>query len=403
MAIVKRKILLADQISDESASLRRALQRASFEVIWAEDGSNAYQICLEKMPRIILCEIELHGVNGLQLFSQVKQNYRTRDIPFVFLTSEKELDQRVKSMALGVDDFITRPLYPDEVTARLESLLHETEIVEETRKELQHGFAGNLKEMNLVDLIQTMELGKKSGILKLQRNSHTGYVYIFDGQVYDATMENFVGKQALYRLLTWLDGSFQVEIKSIHTTRAIAENNKEIIGEGVVRIDRWRQISSLLPPLNTFLRVTQLSNGHLLTNSEKEVAQLFGTGQPIFEIVDECKLDDIECLEIIKRLYAAGVLERHLTESALQERRSFLPRPQSTAVQVLGKQHIHRTLARLIKKTGSNGKKLIVQSHTGSELIVPEKDAAAYSPSTRKKSKLFLTKSELMLIRQRLA
>lgn len=402
MAIVKKKILFADQISDESASLRRTLQRASFDVIWVEDGSNAYQICLENIPSVILSEIELSGSGGIQFFSQVKQNYRTRDIPFVFLTSEKELDQRVKSMALGVDDLITKPLYPDEVTARLESLLQETEIVEETRKELQHGFAGNLKEMNLVDLIQTMELGKKSGILKLQRNSHTGYVYIFDGQVYDATMENFVGKQALYRLLTWLDGSFQVEIKSIHTTRAISENNKEIIGEGVVRIDRWRQISSLLPPLNTFLRVTQLSNGHLLTNNEKEVARLFGTGQPIFEIVDECKLDDIECLEIIKRLYAAGVLEKHMTESTLMDRRSFLIRPQGNSIKVLGKQNIYRTLVKFMKKAGPNGKGLVAQNQTDSD-SQPKPMSVSNNPSARKKTKLYLTKSELMLIRQKIA
>ncbi|MDZ7318744.1 MAG: response regulator, partial [candidate division KSB1 bacterium] len=210
-----KKVVLIDNDTSYVLPLKSEFEKADYEVIYFDDSQKAREALQHLVPDIILCEVELPQINGHALFKEVRSLAATKSVPFIFLSGQKRVDDRIKSMELGVDDYIVKPCSIEEIMARVRALLREISETNEHQSQPEKGFSGNLTEMNLVDLIQTLELGKKSAVLKLKHNTSTGLVFLKHGEVIDATLDNLPPDQALLRMFTWTVGTFVVEMSAI--------------------------------------------------------------------------------------------------------------------------------------------------------------------------------------------
>jgi len=225
MGNANKKVLIADSQSSSVVGLKNGLTEAGYEVYYAEDGNKALELVNQKHPHIILSDVNLPQLDGHRLLKLLRANADTRTIPFIFLSAQKHVDERIKSISMGVDDYIVKPYYLDEVLARIEMLLNEVENSEANLKHGKDGFFGNLSEMNLVDLIQTLEVGKKSAILRLKRNGIEGQVSIQSGEVINAALDKYQPEQALAKMFTWTEGQFYVDLREVNSPKVISSDN----------------------------------------------------------------------------------------------------------------------------------------------------------------------------------
>jgi diguanylate cyclase (GGDEF)-like protein len=123
-AFVRREIALV--VDDDEQVLRlvkRVLERAGFEVVTVSDGTAAHNMAVEWRPDIILLDLMLGETTGDQIMSQLRDDFRTRLIPVVFLTVRDSLKDKVEHLMSGADDYVTKPFIPEELVARLRAVM----------------------------------------------------------------------------------------------------------------------------------------------------------------------------------------------------------------------------------------------------------------------------------------
>lgn len=139
------RILIVDDVATNRIVLKGKLSAACYRVLQAETGRVALRIAEREAPELILLDLELNDTDGVAVCGRPRANPATRTIPIVMLTASSDLADRLRALAAGVDDFLTRPVDEPLLLARLGSLLRarETEAVLSLREMTGHelGFA----------------------------------------------------------------------------------------------------------------------------------------------------------------------------------------------------------------------------------------------------------------------
>lgn len=109
MVSERKKILLIEDDKDLRETTCEFLSDEGFYALCAESGSKGVQMAIEHAPDIILCDINLPGINGYEVYNMLHQINTTSVIPFVFLTAKSSKEDILAGMHLGADDYITKP------------------------------------------------------------------------------------------------------------------------------------------------------------------------------------------------------------------------------------------------------------------------------------------------------
>lgn len=117
------KILIADDDHRLCELLRLALVRAGYDVIIAPDGPTAISVAEAESPDLIVLDVGLPGMDGVEAYRHIRTG---SDVPILFLTANDQEIDRVVGLELGADDFVTKPLSPRVVLARLRKMLKRT-------------------------------------------------------------------------------------------------------------------------------------------------------------------------------------------------------------------------------------------------------------------------------------
>jgi len=122
----RRQVALA---VDDSLSARRSLaqfvQDAGLEVRTARDGLEAIEIINGKRPDIVLADLEMPRMNGLELAAHLRANQTTRDLPVIMITSRSTDKHRREAEAMGVNVYLTKPFAEDELLGHIKKLLRQ--------------------------------------------------------------------------------------------------------------------------------------------------------------------------------------------------------------------------------------------------------------------------------------
>jgi pSer/pThr/pTyr-binding forkhead associated (FHA) protein len=122
-------------------------------------------------------------------------------------------------------------------------------------------FRGSLREIPLVDLLQMLATARKSGLLVLKAGNETGRVFLEEGHVYYACMEDWVEvdpHKVLYRLLGWTSGTFALEKSDVRPfANPITESSDALLLEGMRQLDELRNLGHDLPPLDAQVEVAR--------------------------------------------------------------------------------------------------------------------------------------------------
>lgn len=116
-------ILVVDDEKDIADVVQYNLEKEGFKTVWARDGNQALKLAYNTTPDLIVLDLMLPGINGLELCRLLKKDDRTNNVPIIFLTVKNEEIDKVVGLELGADDYITKPFSPREVVARVKAVL----------------------------------------------------------------------------------------------------------------------------------------------------------------------------------------------------------------------------------------------------------------------------------------
>ena len=119
----KKTIFAVDDEEDILELIRHNLTREGFQVTTAANGENAVKAIAQKPPDLILLDLMLPGIDGLEVCRILKKENRTADIPVIMLTAKGEESDVITGLELGADDYITKPFSLKVLIARIHALL----------------------------------------------------------------------------------------------------------------------------------------------------------------------------------------------------------------------------------------------------------------------------------------
>lgn len=198
----KPKILLLDddQVFLEIYEELLAALPSKPDVRTTSSGSRALAILDSEPIRLFLCDLKMPKMDGLQVLTIVRRKFPK--LRTVVLTSLHDEQFRSRAYALGVDMYWQKPASQVETKMFLEcmeSLLG---------RGADNGFRG-VQSKSLVDIIQLECLSQSSSVLKITHGSTFGKVWVDQGEVVDAEVEDLRGEAAFHRILAWKTGGFE--------------------------------------------------------------------------------------------------------------------------------------------------------------------------------------------------
>ena len=139
MVKIKQKVLVVDDEDNIRMLVRFNLEKAGYEVFEAEDGRKAVEIAVDLTPDIVLLDLMLPGIDGLEVCRNLKRNPRTAALPIIMLTAKSDEIDRVIGLELGADDYMTKPFSQRELVARIKAVLRRSNVLAGNGEELVLG------------------------------------------------------------------------------------------------------------------------------------------------------------------------------------------------------------------------------------------------------------------------
>jgi DNA-binding response OmpR family regulator len=314
--VAKQQLLLVDADSRSVRVLEVSLKKAGYSVTTAKDGVDALAKIELSTPDLILSDTRLPKLDGYALVRKLKERPEWAPIPVVFLTSQKSIEDKIRGLELGVEDYLTKPIFVRELIARVNLLL-----ARRTREGIafrhpatspgRTRFSGSVADMNVVDLLQTFEVSRKSGIVHITNGAARADVFFRDGKVVDATLGKLMGEEAVYRTLIWNEGDFEVEFCKVECPDVIESSTQGLLMEGMRRVDEWGRLLEALPALTTIFEVDSaelLERLNEIPDELNAILRLFDGKRNLMQVVDESPFEDLSTLSTISKLYFEGLL-----------------------------------------------------------------------------------------------
>lgn len=163
---------------------------------------------------------------------------------------------------------------------------------------------GSLKHLQLADVIQLISVSGKTGMFQLKKDEHAGQIYLKDGLIVHAEMDEIRGEEAVYELAIWNDGEFNFEPDVEPGVKTISKSNTNLLMEAARRLDEWRVLSRKIPSLDlipAFVVDQNQDRGQIQLNTTEWLILSKITGKEDIRTI--AKNSNLAAFEICKVLY----------------------------------------------------------------------------------------------------
>ena len=205
-----RVVLVADDNHDFRQSVGALLAGAGFAVLEAENGGDALRVAMEHRPWLILSDVRMDGLDGLQFCRKVRRHTLLRHTPFIFLSGWDDYSDRVAGLEAGADEFLSKLTPARELLLRVHLLMKRFADLQgrDRRGAAMHG---RLEAVSVPALLQMCNLAGLSGTLTLREGSRRAVLGFAEGRLAVADSDTLQGEDAVYDAMGWKAGSFDFQ------------------------------------------------------------------------------------------------------------------------------------------------------------------------------------------------
>jgi CheY-like chemotaxis protein len=230
------KLLLVDDNAMVLGMLQQAL--ASFaRVVSAGDAADALLKAVDDPPDLVVCDYRMPGMDGRQLVERLKSRPATANFSAILMASRADIDERLSPQD-AADDYLAKPFFLKEATRRIKRTVDRIALEKMAKTAPSDGVVrGNLSQMNVIDLMQSLEMGRKSCQLKLNNEGEKCEVFFVEGQVKHATYGSLLGDQAVFKVLRWTGGNFELNFEGKTDQETTQLNTQGLLMEGLRLLD----------------------------------------------------------------------------------------------------------------------------------------------------------------------
>src|SRR5580658_3582560 len=227
------KLLVVDDNPMVLAMLQHTLNPLA-QVTTATDAADALLKAVDDAPDLLVCDYKMPGMDGRQLVEKLKSRPATANFSSVLMASKADIAERL-SPADAADDYLEKPFFLKDATRRIKRMIDRIALEKMAKTAPKDGVVrGSLAQMNVIDLMQSLEMGRKSCQLSL---SNEGEVFFAEGQVKHATYGALVGDEAVFKVLRWTGGNFQLDFEGKTDKETTQLNTQGLLMEGLRLLD----------------------------------------------------------------------------------------------------------------------------------------------------------------------
>ncbi len=175
-------------------------------------------------------------------------------------------------------------------------------------------FQGSLAELHLPDIIQLISVSGKTGVFHLTDGRLRGEIYLHDGKIVHAELEDATGEEAVYALAIWSQGEFKFEPGIATEDRTISKSNTNLLMEAARRLDEWRVLSKKVPSTDMVPEFVVQENreGQInLNTSEWLILSKIDGQRSIKQIAASSNLSVFDVSKILYGLIATALIRLH--------------------------------------------------------------------------------------------
>lgn len=235
------KVLLVDDNPMVLAMLKGALTAHAI-VTTATDAADALLKAVDDPPDLLVCDYRMPGMDGRQLVERLRSRPRTAGAAVILLATKTDISEKLSTQDLPVDDFVEKPFFLREATQRIKRVIDKIALEKMAKTAPSDGvLRGSLLQMNVIDLVQSLEMGRKSCALTLTNKDDKCEMYFQEGQVTHAAYGKLTGDEAVFKVLRWTDGNFQVNFEGKTTKQTTTLNTQGLLMEGLRLLDESKR------------------------------------------------------------------------------------------------------------------------------------------------------------------
>jgi CheY-like chemotaxis protein len=231
------KVLLVDDNPMVLGMLRGALQPLA-AVTTATDAADALLKAFDDPPDLLICDYRMPGMDGRQLVEKLKSRPRTAGAAVILLATKSDISEKLSAQDQPADDFVEKPFFLREATQRIKRVIDKIALEKMAKTAPSDGvLRGSLLQMNVIDLVQSLEMGRKSCALTLTNKDDKCEMYFSEGQVTHAAYGSQTGDAAVFKVLRWTNGNFQINFDGKTTKQTTTLNTQGLLMEGLRQLD----------------------------------------------------------------------------------------------------------------------------------------------------------------------
>ena len=173
---------------------------------------------------------------------------------------------------------------------------------------LSAALEANVKSVSIGEVIQILVLSRHNGHLTATWDDREGDLFIQNGNITYAAVEQVEGLGAAYRLLTWKDGACKFFANEVPSTQNIKKNIESIFVEGIDILAKFNQFMDEFPSLNAFVDVISVTGQETINEKEAKILKLVNENETLNDVIKHSPYSDVETLEIAAKLYAQRMI-----------------------------------------------------------------------------------------------
>jgi len=208
------------------------------EVSTATDGGDALLKAVDDPPDLIIADYKMPGLDGRQLYEKLRGREQTRHIPFIFVASRGDIEEKLRPLVDGVEDFIPKPFFLKDLVRLAKKVVDRLHLEKLQQHASRPGvIQGRLEEMGITDLMQSLEMGQKSCRLTLSRGSEQCELFFVAGQCKHALLGALEGDPAVYEAVNWTEGEFEIDFSAASDRTTTTRSTTGLLMEAMRLLD----------------------------------------------------------------------------------------------------------------------------------------------------------------------
>jgi DNA-binding response OmpR family regulator/tRNA A-37 threonylcarbamoyl transferase component Bud32 len=244
-------VLIADADTKAAEHLAERVREEGYEVVLASNGKEARTLTRERFPTVAVLDVALPGIDGYNVLLDL----RARELDCaVFMTSGRADEfQEAKALELGADDFLPKPWSMEVTTSKIRREMQKRASSGKQRpmpaSSQFTGVSGSLADMSVLDIVQSLELGRKSAQVTINyEDGRGGELYVKRGELKGARTADKRSDEAFFELVPPGPGAFRIEYREPDGVDDITQPNTYLMLEALRRMDEADALRPDRPP-----------------------------------------------------------------------------------------------------------------------------------------------------------